>query len=75
VNAMSSFLMEFYTPPHGMVVTFDCRTERNYQRVKVFLQHLVGGHCSPGEPERSDPIFIISRTNGRRRRCSVFSEH
>jgi hypothetical protein len=57
VNAMSNFLMEFYTPPHGVVVTFDCRPELNYLRVKVFLQHLVGGHCSPGEPERTDPIF------------------
>jgi hypothetical protein len=30
--------MEFYTPPHGVVVTFDCRAELNYLRVKVFLQ-------------------------------------
>ena len=57
MNAASSFLMEFYTPPHGVVVTFDCRTELNYLRVKVFLQHLVGGPCSSGQPERTDPIF------------------
>jgi hypothetical protein len=54
---MSNFLMEFYTPPHGVVVTFDCRTELNYLRVKVFLQHLVGGPCSQDEPERPDPIL------------------
>jgi hypothetical protein len=54
--------MEFYTPPHGVVVTFDCRTEQNYLRVKVFLQHLVGGPCSPGDTERTDPIFYYIET-------------
>jgi hypothetical protein len=62
VNAASCFLMEFYTPPHGVVVTFDCRTELNYLRVKVFLQHLVGGPCSPGDTERTDPIFYYIKT-------------
>jgi hypothetical protein len=57
VNATPNFLMEFYAPPHGVVVTFDCRTELNYLRVKVFLQALVGGPCSPGDTERIDPIF------------------
>jgi hypothetical protein len=59
---MSSFLMEFYTPPHGVVVTFDCRTELNYLRVKVLLQHLVGGPCSPDDTERTDPIFYYIET-------------
>lgn len=62
LNAMSRFLMEFYTPPHGVVVTFDCKTELNYVRAKVFLQVLVGGPCSPGETERSDPIFYYIET-------------
>jgi hypothetical protein len=62
VNATPNFLMEFYTPPHGVVVTFDCRTELNYLRVKVFLQHLVGGPCSPGDTERTNPIFYYIET-------------
>jgi hypothetical protein len=62
VNDVSSFLMEFYTPPHGVVVTFDCKTELNYLRVKVFLEHLVGGPCSPGDTERTDPIFYYIET-------------
>jgi hypothetical protein len=59
---MSNFLMEFYTPPHGVVVTFDCKTEYNYLRVKVLLQDLVGGPCSPDEPDRTDPIFYYIET-------------
>jgi hypothetical protein len=68
---MSTFLMEFYTPPHGVVVTFDCRTEHDYLRVKVFLQELVGGPCSPGEPERIDPIFYYIENE--RQKDALFS--
>jgi hypothetical protein len=28
----------------------------------VFLQALVGGPCSPDEPERTDPIFYYIET-------------
>jgi hypothetical protein len=54
--------MDFYTPPHGVVVTFDCKTEHDYLRVKMFLQELVGGPCSPGDTERTDPIFYYIET-------------
>jgi hypothetical protein len=59
---MPNFMMDFYTPPYGVVVTFDCRTEQNYLRVKAFLQDLVGGPCSPGDTERADPIFYYIET-------------
>jgi hypothetical protein len=58
---MSNFKMDFHVPG-GVVVTFDCGTELNYLRVKVFLQALVGGPCSPDEPERTDPIFYYIET-------------
>jgi hypothetical protein len=59
---MSNFMMDFYTPPHGVVVTFNCRTEENYVRVKALLQELVGGPASPGDTERTDPIFYYIET-------------
>jgi hypothetical protein len=72
MNAMPNFLMEFYPPPHGVVVTFDCRTEVIYLRVKVFLQALVGGPCSPDEPERTDPIFYFIETEQQQERLFSF---
>ena len=59
---MTNFKMDFYVPPNGVVVTYDCRTEQNYLRVKVLLQGLVGGPCSPDQPERTDPIFYYIET-------------
>jgi hypothetical protein len=59
---MSNFKMEFYLQPRGVEVTFDCKTEQNYLRVKAFLQELVGGPASPGDTERTDPIFYYIET-------------
>jgi hypothetical protein len=61
VNAMSNFKMDFHLPG-GVVVTFDCMTEQNYLLVKPFLQDLVGGPCSPDEPNRTEPIFYYIET-------------
>jgi hypothetical protein len=59
---MSNFKMEFYLQPSGVEVTFDCKTEHNYLRVKVLLQDLVGGPCSPEDTDRTDPIFYYIET-------------
>lgn len=58
---MSNFKMDFHLPG-GVVVTFDCMTEQNYLLVKPFLQDLVGGPCSPDEPNRTEPIFYYIET-------------
>ena len=63
---MSNFKMEFYTQPDRVEVTFDCRTEENYVRVKAFLQDLVGGPCSPNDTDRTDPIFYYIETEAQK---------
>jgi hypothetical protein len=59
---MSNFKMQFYLQPSGVEVTYDCRTEQNYVGVQAFLQDLVGGPCSPGDTDRTDPIFYYIET-------------
>jgi hypothetical protein len=61
-DPVTNFKMEFHVPPNGVVVTYDCRTELNYLRVKVLLQDLVGGPCSPDDTDRTDPIFYYIET-------------
>jgi hypothetical protein len=58
---MSNFKMDFHVP-RGTVVTFDCRTEQNYLRVKTFLLEQLGQPPSLDEPGRTDPIFYYIET-------------
>ena len=62
VNAMSNFKIELYLQPRGVEVTFDCRTEENYLRVKAFLLEQLGQPPSLDEPDRTDPIFYCIET-------------
>jgi hypothetical protein len=58
---MSKFKMDFHVP-RATVVTFDCRTEQNYLRVKAFLLEQLGLPESLDEPGRTDPIFYYIET-------------
>jgi|GEM_PF-4364298 len=53
---MSNFKIDFHVP-RATVVTFDCRTEQNYLRVKAFLLEQLGLPASLDDPDRTDPIF------------------
>jgi hypothetical protein len=68
---MSKFKMDFHVP-RATVVTYDCRTEQNYLRVQGFLQDLVGGPCSPGDTDRTDPIFYYIETEQQKERLFSF---
>jgi hypothetical protein len=58
---MSKFKMDFHVP-RGTVVTYDCRTEQNYLRVKAFLLEQLGLPASLDDPGRTDPVFYYIET-------------
>jgi hypothetical protein len=58
---MSKFKVDFHVP-RATVVTFDCRTEQNYLRVKAFMHEQLGQPPSRDEPDRTDPIFYYIET-------------
>jgi hypothetical protein len=62
---MSKFKMDFHVP-RGTVVTYDCRTEQNYLRVKAFLLEQLGLPASLDDPDRTDPIFYYIETEQQR---------
>jgi hypothetical protein len=61
VIAMSKFKIDFHVP-RGTVVTYDCRTEQNYLRVKAFLLEQLGLPESLNDAGRTDPIFYYIET-------------